>query len=41
MWLFIATLLATFDISKAKDELGNEIDIDDGYTDGMIRSVVL
>ncbi|KAF8876786.1 cytochrome P450 [Gymnopilus junonius] len=38
MWLFIAALLATFDIAKAKDELGNDIEIDDGYSDGMIRS---
>lgn len=38
MWLFIAALLATFDISKAKDESGNDIEIEGDYTDGMIRS---
>ncbi|KAF8959259.1 cytochrome P450 [Flammula alnicola] len=33
MWLLIASLLATFDIRKAKDEFGNEIEIKDDYAD--------
>ncbi|KIL66896.1 hypothetical protein M378DRAFT_160436 [Amanita muscaria Koide BX008] len=35
VWLVIANVLATFNISKSHDETGNEIDIDlDAYTDG-------
>ncbi|KAG6901769.1 hypothetical protein C0995_008111 [Termitomyces sp. Mi166 len=36
VWLVIATTLATFNIRKAKDERGNEITIDGGYTDGLV-----
>lgn len=36
VWLMIVTVLATFNISKARDGTGNEIDIDpDAYTDGV------
>ncbi|KAF8959261.1 cytochrome P450 [Flammula alnicola] len=38
MWLLIASLLATFDIRRAKDEFGNEIEIKDDYVDyGMVQ----
>ncbi|KAM6490004.1 Cytochrome P450 [Amanita muscaria] len=37
VWLMIVAVLATFNISKAHDDTGNEIDIDpDAYTDGAI-----
>ncbi|KDR73078.1 hypothetical protein GALMADRAFT_252519 [Galerina marginata CBS 339.88] len=36
LWLFIASLAATFNITTAKDEWGKDIEIDGGYTDGMI-----
>ncbi|KAM6489945.1 Cytochrome P450 [Amanita muscaria] len=37
IWLMIATVLSVFNISKAKDENGNEIDIDVGaFTDAFI-----
>ncbi|KIL71197.1 hypothetical protein M378DRAFT_154689 [Amanita muscaria Koide BX008] len=36
VWLMIASVLATFDISKARDEHGNEIDVDDqAFTDTL------
>jgi hypothetical protein len=37
MWLIIVSVLATFNISKAKDKAGNEIDIDpDATIDSLI-----
>ncbi|KAJ3505895.1 hypothetical protein NLJ89_g7172 [Agrocybe chaxingu] len=37
MWITIASILSDFNIDKAKDEFGNEIEIDHGYEDlGMI-----
>ncbi|KIL71215.1 hypothetical protein M378DRAFT_154710 [Amanita muscaria Koide BX008] len=36
VWLMIASVLATFNISKARDEHGNEIDVDDqAFTDSL------
>ncbi|KAF8957569.1 cytochrome P450 [Flammula alnicola] len=38
MWLLIASSLATFDIRKAKDEFGKEIEIEDDYVDyGIVQ----
>ncbi|KAM6490936.1 hypothetical protein JOM56_013640 [Amanita muscaria] len=39
VWLMMVSVLATFDISKARDEeTGNEIDVDpDAYTDSISR----
>jgi len=31
MWLSIACFLSCFNVSKAQDEFGNEIEIDDTY----------
>jgi len=40
MWLTIVSFLACFNIGKARDELGNEIEIDGAYSDvGLIRYV--
>ncbi|KAK7048376.1 O-methylsterigmatocystin oxidoreductase [Favolaschia claudopus] len=36
LWAAICSVLATFNISKAKDIAGNEIEIDMVYSDGMI-----
>ena len=33
MWLIIASILATFNVGKAKDSEGKEIPIDDEYLD--------
>ncbi|KAM6498922.1 Cytochrome P450 [Amanita muscaria] len=36
VWLMIASVLATFNVFKAKDEHGNEIDVDDqAFTDSL------
>jgi len=36
VWLMIVTVLATFNISKARDKTGNEIDVDqEAFTDGI------
>ena len=41
MWLTIASILAAFTFSKARDEEGNEIEIDDEFYDsGLITSVL-
>ncbi|KDR82184.1 hypothetical protein GALMADRAFT_135544 [Galerina marginata CBS 339.88] len=38
MWLVIASVLASFDISKSKDDFGNDIEIDDDYNEvGLIN----
>ncbi|PPQ91910.1 hypothetical protein CVT25_001186 [Psilocybe cyanescens] len=40
MWLIIASVIACFDITKSKDEHGNDIEIDDGFEDcGVIKWV--
>jgi len=40
MWLVIVSFLACFNIDKARDESGNEIEIDGTYYDlGVIRYV--
>ncbi|KAF7346398.1 O-methylsterigmatocystin oxidoreductase [Mycena sanguinolenta] len=36
IWGTIVSVLSTFNIAKAKDDAGNEIDIDPRYSDGMI-----
>ncbi|KAF8895098.1 cytochrome P450 [Infundibulicybe gibba] len=36
VWLTISSILATLNITKAKDSQGNDIEIDGGYTDGAI-----
>ena len=42
MWLIIASILATFNVGKAKDSEGKEIPIDDEYLDpsGFIQCVL-
>ena len=38
MWLVIVSFLASFNIGKARDEMGNEIEIDGtNYDIGVIR----
>ena len=37
VWATIVSVLSTFNIAKAKDAAGNEIDIDPAYSDGMVR----
>lgn len=39
VWLTIATVLSTFNIRKAKDDMGQEIPILGEYTEGLIRWV--
>jgi hypothetical protein len=40
MWLIIVSFLACFNIGKAKDELGNEIEIDDSFNEfGVVMYV--
>ncbi len=39
MWIAIASILAVFRLGKAKDNLGNEIEIEGKYTDGIVRYV--
>lgn len=41
MWAAIACVLPAFDITKKKNETGQDIDIEDEYTDGFIRWVVI
>jgi len=36
IWATIVSVLSTFNIAKAKDAAGNEIDIDPTYSDGLI-----
>ncbi|KAI0056528.1 cytochrome P450 [Artomyces pyxidatus] len=38
LWIMMASLLAIFDISKAKDEGGNEIPVDIAYTDNLVST---
>ena len=40
MFIAIAMILATFNISKAKDENGGEIEPDCIYLPGIVRSVI-
>lgn len=37
VWLIIVSMLAVYDIKKAKDESGKEIPIPGDYTDGLVR----
>jgi hypothetical protein len=37
LWLSMVTTLWAFNISRAKDDSGNEIQISGDYTDGLIR----
>jgi len=42
MWFMIASVLSVFNISKAKDENGREIDIDpDAFSTGLSRYVTV
>lgn len=41
VWIAIASILAVFRISKAKDSAGNIIEVPDEYIDGLVTSVVL
>ncbi|KAF7348383.1 hypothetical protein MSAN_01792300 [Mycena sanguinolenta] len=36
VWATIVSVLSTFDIAKAKDETGKEIEIDSVFTDGLV-----
>ncbi|KAF8342404.1 cytochrome P450 [Amanita rubescens] len=39
LWLFVACVLSTFNIAKARDEKGVEIEIDrDGYSDSVVST---
>ncbi|KAH0578674.1 hypothetical protein H2248_003805 [Termitomyces sp. 'cryptogamus'] len=40
IWLLISSILATFTIKKARDEQGNEIDVDESYTSGLVSHKV-
>ena len=40
MFIAIAMILATFNISKAKDENGSEIEPDCTYLPGIVRFVI-
>jgi hypothetical protein len=40
LWLATATILATLDISKTRDERGNEIEPIVEFTQGAIRFVI-
>ncbi|KAF7348419.1 hypothetical protein MSAN_01796100 [Mycena sanguinolenta] len=37
VWATIVSVLSTFDITKAKDEIGNEIEIEPVFADGLVR----
>jgi len=40
MWLIIVSFLACFNIGKATDKFGNEIDIDDSFNEfGLVMCV--
>ncbi|KAF7346415.1 putative cytochrome P450 [Mycena sanguinolenta] len=39
VWATIVSVLSTFNIAKAKDASGKEIDIDPEYSDGLVRCV--
>jgi hypothetical protein len=39
VWATIVSVLSTFNIAKAKDAAGHEIDIDPNYSDGLVRYV--
>ncbi|KAG5724323.1 O-methylsterigmatocystin oxidoreductase [Termitomyces sp. T112] len=40
LWLLFSSILATFNIKKARDEQGNEIDVDESYTSGLVSHKV-
>lgn len=39
MWIAMVSVLAVFNVGKAKDELGREIDVVPEYTPGVIMWV--
>ena len=39
VWATIVSLLATFNITKAKDKDGNTIEVEEKYSDGLARCV--
>jgi hypothetical protein len=39
VWATIVSVLSTFNIAKAMDAAGHEIDIDPNYSDGLVRYV--
>lgn len=36
VWIAMVTILAAFNVNKAKDEFGNDIDVEPGFTPGVI-----
>lgn len=36
LWLVVASVLAVFDVTKAKDESGNDIEVDPVYLDSAV-----
>ncbi|KAI0064159.1 cytochrome P450 [Artomyces pyxidatus] len=38
LWIMMASVLAVFNISKARDEQGNDIPVEVAYTDGMVST---
>lgn len=41
MWLVVASMLAVFDVVKAKDKNGDEIEVDPEFIDNAVQSVGL
>lgn len=41
IWIAMVSILAVFDMNKAKDEFGREIDVVPEYTPGVIMCVYL
>ena len=37
VWATIVSVLSTFNIAKAKDEAGKEIEIEPVFSDGLVR----
>ena len=40
IWLTIASVLATFDIHKSKDDTGSEEEVEAAYSDGAARCLL-
>lgn len=38
-WIAIVSVLASFDIAKAKDDTGKEIDVPESYSEGLVLYV--
>ncbi len=36
LWIAMASILAVFQLGKAKDELGNEIEVTENYSDSIV-----